>query len=479
MDREQIRARLEAIVGKEWVKDDPATLYLYSRDMTENPPRDPDWVVMPDGPGEIQEVLRLANAEEIPVTLYVSGANVGGLTIPVRGGIVLDLKRMNRILEVNQIDMYALLEPGVTFGHLRAHLDRHHPRLIYTYPMAPPFTSVTCNALLDGLCNLSHPHGATSEWINSVEAVLPTGELIRAGSAAVTGRWVSRVPLPDLVSLFTGWQGLTGVVTKIAVQLHPKPDHQRRAFILPYSYPTAYEMMRVFSRARFFDDIAGLSWVAGKMMYGRHGPITKEPAEPAFIMFIEYSGTTRAEIEAKTAHLDRILRSFEKNRKSFEGPLDINAILKFFPEYSKLADFPTTLDFLLDYAEGGGFTWVGSYGPTSNWESPSAKGSAVMEQFGFPPLFNCRSMRGGHYGSLRFLIPFDRRDPEVLARVRTCLEKLCDLLLDEGFIPYKAPDWAARKVLARADPGWVDLLKRIKSVLDPKGILNPGHWGFD
>ncbi|MCX5860100.1 MAG: FAD-binding oxidoreductase [Proteobacteria bacterium] len=478
MEKEEIKKRLEEIAGKEWVRDDAATLFLYSRDMTENEPHAPDWVVMPEKPEQVQAVMRLANETLTPVTPYVSGANVGGLTIPVKGGIILDLKRMNRILEINESDMYALLEPGVTFGHLRAELDRNHPKMIYTYPMAPPFTSVTCNALLDGLCNLSHPHGATSDWINSLEVVLPSGELARIGSAAISGRWVSRVPLPDLAGLFIGWQGLTGIVTKIAVQLCPKPAFLKRAFILPYSYSTAYEMMRELSWTRALDDIAGLSWVAGKMMYGRHGPISRDPGEPGFILFIEYSAKTRAELWSKTMIVNNLLKDFEKKGKTFEGPLDINAILRFFPEYAKLANFPTTLDFLLDYAESGGFSWVGSYGPTSNWTRPTEKGTVIMEKYGFPPLFNCRSMKGGHYGALRFLIPFDRRDPEVTKKLRACLEEICDLLLDEGFIPYKAPNWAAKKIISRADPGWVNLLKTVKNTLDPNGILNPGHWGF-
>ena len=98
-----------------------------------------------------------------------------------------------------------MVEPGVTFGHMRKYLDAHHPELRYAYPLAPPYTSVIANALLQGLCDLSSVHGAMADFVNGLEAVLPTGDVVRVGSGAMdSGSWFGRYPLPDLVGLFSG-----------------------------------------------------------------------------------------------------------------------------------------------------------------------------------------------------------------------------------------------------------------------------------
>src|SRR5205807_3896327 len=145
-----------------------------------------------DSAEQVGRVMALAAAEGLPVTPIVAGYNVAGLAIPRQGGIVLDLTRMNRIRDLDHDAMYVLVEPGVTFGQLRAHLDAEAPELVYTYPFAPPSTSVLANALLDGLTSLSLRHGAMGTWINGLEAVLADGTVVRTGSGGVVPSWFGR-----------------------------------------------------------------------------------------------------------------------------------------------------------------------------------------------------------------------------------------------------------------------------------------------
>ncbi|MHA1649564.1 MAG: FAD-binding oxidoreductase, partial [Candidatus Helarchaeota archaeon] len=107
---EEILNKLRKIVGNEWVSDFPEELLLYSYDMTEHPPSNPDFIVMPKSVEEIIEVVKLANEYKIPIVPFVTGNNIGGLTIPLKGGIVLDLKRMDRILHLNEDDMYIIID---------------------------------------------------------------------------------------------------------------------------------------------------------------------------------------------------------------------------------------------------------------------------------------------------------------------------------------------------------------------------------
>jgi len=95
--KNRVVKEFEKIVGRDFVSTNEADLYIYSQDMTQAEPSWPDVVAIPKSVDEVQAIIRLANREKIPVTPYVSGGNIGGLAVPLKGGILLDLKRMNRI----------------------------------------------------------------------------------------------------------------------------------------------------------------------------------------------------------------------------------------------------------------------------------------------------------------------------------------------------------------------------------------------
>ncbi|MBW2086882.1 MAG: FAD-binding oxidoreductase, partial [Deltaproteobacteria bacterium] len=229
---EEIYKELQKIVGAEYVSNHAEERFMYSRDMGTMLPSMPDLVVMPDSPEEVQKVVQLANREGIPIVPMGGGLVLSGLTRPLKGGIVLDMKRMNRILEVNEVSRYVLVEAGTSQGMLQAYLKRHHPRLKHSCPDAPPIATIGGNVLIHGSGHLSHAAGFHSDMCNGLEVVLPTGEIARIGSCSTSPYWFSRAPLPDLAGLFMGWDGTTGVVTKLAMKLYPdRPFNDARVFI--------------------------------------------------------------------------------------------------------------------------------------------------------------------------------------------------------------------------------------------------------
>ncbi len=475
---QEIIRRLESITGKGRVLYEKKDLIPYSEDMTEAEPHTPDFIVKPKNTEEVQKIVKLASEYKIPITPVVAGTNLGGLAIPVEGGIVLDLKEMNRIIEVNRDEMYVLLEPGVTFGQLKKYLDENGINLTIGYPLSPPYVSVVANCLLDGLGNLSFLHGAMSEWIGGLEAVLPNGDLIKTGAAALSTHWFSRAPMPDLTGIFVNWQGTTGIVTKMAVQLYPNPPLRRRAFILTYSAEDGFNIMRKFSRARIFDDIGGLTWPTGKMLLGIEKPMERDPDEPEFYVYFDYSGNISEEMKAKEKIVKSILKEFNSTGVELEGPIEVKDLIRVNPDFSKFADFPMSLDFLIE-TTGGGLTWVGTYGPTSKWEQGLREGERIMKKAGFPPTTVTRPMKGGHYGVLRFIMIFNKKDPAERKRVAEVNSELCDMVLESGFIPYKAPAWAVKKFLKKIDPNYLMMMREIKKMVDPDGIMNPGRWLFE
>lgn len=121
---DRILKQLQEIVGAEYATNDEALMYPYSYDLTWNDPHMPDYVVLPKTVEQIQRILRLANKERIPVVPYVTGTNIGGLCIPEEGGILMDLKRMDQILEINTETGYAIIEPGVSHAKFSAALKK-------------------------------------------------------------------------------------------------------------------------------------------------------------------------------------------------------------------------------------------------------------------------------------------------------------------------------------------------------------------
>ena len=461
-----IVGQLAALVGPEWVTTDVADRI---GDITEHPEGRADCVVRPADAAEVQAVMAWAHGAGVSVTPVVAGYNVAGIAIP-QGGIVLDLGRLDRIVALDHDTMTVVVEPGVTFGQLKAHLDAEAPELGYTYPFAPPFTSVMGNALLDGLNNLSLPHGAMGNWITGVEAVLADGTVVRTGSGAVVDSWFSRAPLPDLTGLFVSTQGTTGVVTRIGLQLVPARAHRRRWFAFAYDLDAAYDAMRAMARSGSFDDVGCMSWPSAKMLFGATHGLIRADDDPLAFLFVDITGATEAELAARE-DLGRALLA----EAGVESVFEVADLLKLMPQLAKLAELPTTLDFLLDFP-GGGLAWVGSYGPGRSWVDGAATGMATLEAHGFPPFLVARPMAGGHYFVLRFVACFDKGDPAEVERVRRCMGELADLVLDHGYVPYKASGPAAERILDRAHDGFGALLTRVRDALDPDRRMNPGRW---
>ncbi len=472
-----IKELLEPIVGEQYVSTRESDRYIYSSDSTENPAVKPLAIVMPKSVDEIQKIIKLANDTLTPIVPFITGQNVGGLTIPqVEDSLIIDMKRMDSIIHVDEDAMYALLEPGVTFGHLRRYLDEHHPSLRYTYPLAPPYTSILANALLQGLCDLSTKHGAMADFVNGMEIVLPTGEVIRTGSGIMgDDNWFGRYPLPDIVGLFSGWQGMTGIVTKIAIQLWPRPPYIEHAALFSFGEHETTGLITEIARTQLLDDADCMSLSLVKMLLGIGYPVEMFTGEPDYATLISVSGHTQTEIEEKLTVTEKIVNDWKKT-DSRHLLVRWNAISKLMGEQALTwVDFPSDAFKIL--TEFDGLTWVGTYIHPRNWGTALHGGRAIIERHGFELMAFLKPMNGMHFGEFKFIIRFPK-DSETITRVKACNEELLDFALGLKAIPYKTPVWAAKKLQDRADPEFVNLLRRIKKLLDPNEIMNPGRWAL-
>lgn len=469
-----MNARFETLLDPDRVVTDPTRLAEYDDDFSEIEPVQPAMVLLPTSVQEVQAVVRLAAETKTPITPRVAGTNVAGLAVPTPDAVVVDFRKMNRVHTVHVEDRVAVIEPGVTQAQLKDHLDAQGLPLTFGFSLGPRRSSVLANCCLDGLHNRSIKYGSMGQSVAGFEVVLADGSLVRTGAWALSDIPFARSPLPDLTGLFVAWQGTTGIVTKAAFHLAPKHPYSARLFVLTYSTRATFEAMRRLSRMEICDDIGGLSWPTGKMMLGVQRPHpVPDDGEPRFFLYVDLTAESPEEMECKRHMLLDVLAGLREEGERYEDPLDVDTLVALNPAMNKFSSFPTDLDFLTDHP-GGGLTWVGTYGPLSRFDEAADAGVEVMVGHGIAPAIVSRSMKEGHYGVLRFLCTFDRKNPEEIALVKRVNLDLLRAMTERGFIMYKTPAWAMRELLPKLDPGFVKLMRRVKSMLDPDGIFNPG-----
>lgn len=212
-----IAADLGSIVGAANVDVRPAALVPYRTDATFGFSGIPQAVVRPGSTDEVSQILRWATQYGVPVVPRGAGTSLAAGAVPIRGGVVLALTRMNRIISIDPVDLTAIAQPGVTTQTLAravAEHGLHYPPDPGSQRVSTLGGNVATNA--GGLHGLKY--GNTGGYVLGVEAVLADGEVIRAG-----GRLLKDVAGYDLVHLLTGSEGTLAVLTELTLALRPKP----------------------------------------------------------------------------------------------------------------------------------------------------------------------------------------------------------------------------------------------------------------
>jgi len=221
MIKEAVVAELQKIVGKENVLTKKEALRAYSYDGTTSWVHEPDVVVFPTSTQHVSEILKIANAEKVPVTPRGGGTNVSGGSIPIQGGIVLCTTKMNKILKIDKENLTATVEPGVVLMDLNMALAKEG---LFFPPDPQSFLGATMGGIIAE--NAGGPacvkYGVTKQYILGIEAVLPTGEVINLG-----GRTLKNVVGYDLLHIYISSEGTLGVITKAELKLNPLPPAKK------------------------------------------------------------------------------------------------------------------------------------------------------------------------------------------------------------------------------------------------------------
>jgi FAD/FMN-containing dehydrogenase len=455
---DEILKSLIEIVGDKGVSNRPEELWFYSRDPGVLSPHLPDYVVAPKTTEQVQRVVLLANREKIPVVPMGNGMALTGLVIPLKGGIVMDMKRMNKIVEVNEMARYAVVEGGTSQGVLKAYLQDHHPHLRHSLPDAPPTTTIAANVSLHGQGRLTQQYGFNSDMVTGLEVVLPTGELCKIGSPSIGPYWFSKGPtLPDLSGLFLGWLGTTGILTKVGLKLYPNKKMREVELFVTDRVELVSEILYKLTHLEMLEDI-NVWFQPRPLLFKDNYHIT-----------IYFTGDTEEEVEFKRKMIwDALQETMDKKDGGFMGLEFMKEMLLEMPQRG-IAGFA-------DVPKGGGFEYSGPITLIEHFPQYAAKVLDLAAKYDVLYASSARVISGGHSMMFSISFAFNRADPAMMGRVKEALDEATAFALEMGGIPWK-PNFREQKMtLEKMDPNTRKLLLMIKKNLDPQGIMNPGNW---
>jgi D-lactate dehydrogenase (cytochrome) len=208
-------AELTALLDSERVSIREADLNLHSRDQSFHQARPPEVVIWPESTHEVSQVLRYANGAGIPITPWGAGTSLEGNPLAVNGGIMMDLSRMNRILNVHTEDFQVDVQPGVT----RLELNKALARYGLFFPPDPGANASIGGMIANNSSGIKTiKYGATKDNVMRLEVVLASGDILKVGTRARKDSSGY-----DLLHLFVGSEGTLGIVTEATLKLAPVP----------------------------------------------------------------------------------------------------------------------------------------------------------------------------------------------------------------------------------------------------------------
>ncbi len=308
--------KLKKIVSDKFVSNDIYVRHGYSRNVDIVLQGVPDIVLRPKDAQEISEILKIANEENIAVIPRGAGICEFGGSKPIGdNGIVLDMKRMNNILNLDEENLIITAEAGISWGKLNEYLCYFG---LYTGCMGPGSGmsasiggSISHHSVGGGGCA---KYGACTNQLVSLEVVLPSGEIIETGSQA---NKFSNLPFnrfgngPDLAGLFCGDNGIFGVKTKISLQVFPKPEHvECKTFQLPRKEREVsakilneirYRGIDVYDAMYLMDLLVRITTQEGLM------PMWNQLKKKRGLIFYTIEANTEVELKEKVKLLDKIM----------------------------------------------------------------------------------------------------------------------------------------------------------------------------
>jgi len=497
----EVLEKLQEALGRDYVTADPEILSAYSRDFTITPQRRPNLVALPGSTGDVQSIVRIANAFRVPVYVLTSGFNHAGSFIARRGGIMVDLKRLNRILRIDEESMTATFEPYVRIAVLYEECNqRFAARNVMLRPANPITYGSACmmsNVLSGGIAFIAQKSGSHPETVVSMTWVTPDGEVLKTGPAELPG--VGDLPVagpgPDIGGMFLCAEGNFGICTEMTLKLFTEnPWPNDRIFLLQH----------VDEKEERLQDVADLFHAVSRenlsqALYkgsNRHSAQIAAASDqdvgaiieslPATVVYCVLTGLDEEEVRIRKQRLDEIVG---RNGRFEEMPEVAKAL--FFEAMDKSEEEINRYLLKRCYTGPGRVgRWKGSF----QWLAYTVKLDKVAElEKKYRAIVNRYWIQPDYYGSpvatttdpalqgpyqfgravmLEFDFFVDQGNPEEMKRAAVVYEKLHRMMIESGAISTKVTSRAMELQMPRLGE-YFEICKRLKRAMDPNGIMSP------
>lgn len=450
----EVIEKLQKIVGAENVLVEPEKVEPYGADaVKEKFP--PEAVVFPQNTEEMSQILKLANEEIFPVTARGGGVGYTGGAVPVDGGIVIGTDRMNKIIEISADDLYAVCQPGITTFALQQEVEKHG--VFFPPDPASYKDSYIGGNIAENAGGMRTPkYGNTKRYVLGLEVVTATGEIIRTG-----GKTEKNVVGFDLTGLMCGSEGMLGIITEATLKLLPLTEATSTVRASFKTMEAACKVLTKFTpegilpMAMEVIDKYCIEAIEQNYAFG----LSKDASA---ILLVAIDGSS-GEVEKNAQRIEQILQEnggFDvlraKSKEDEDKLWDVRRAIS--PSLMKFGTLKINEDVVV---------------PRSKVPELVAR----IEEIG--KKHNTFVANFGHAGDGNIHVNFlcDRENPESIARARECVKETFQLSVnlggtisgEHGIGYVKAPymDYAI-------DRPTLEIMKGIKKVFDPKGILNPG-----
>ncbi|WP_426959741.1 FAD-binding oxidoreductase [Muricoccus radiodurans] len=490
-------AAVTGLLGEGGVDTAEAALAEYGAHSLPVPDTRPAAVLFPGSTAEVQAIVGLANRHRVPLFPVSTGWNLGlGTRAPMAAGqVVLDLaRRMNRILEINEVLGYGVVEPGVTFEALHAELQRRGSTLMMSPTAGPPLGGPLGNALDKG--GGAGPMGSHFDNVCGMEVVLGNGDVIRTGDGGLDApehpNWhVTKYSFgPALDGLFT--QSNLGIVTRMGLWLGQRPAAIRPfffAFDADDDLPAIVELIRPLKAAgtvaTMIRATSDLYLIASQEAGPGGGAMTEASRKAlracygvgAWTVSGALYGGSEAAVETSLARVRAHFAASGRAREITAEAAEDMPILRAAIESNSGRPAGGELQ-MLRWRPGGGAIWftpgVPMLGEVAGALSAACRAAAAAQGLDYMASFVCgpRFARGVH------AILYDRTRPEEAARADALYRAMNEAFRARGIFVGRAPTAYQGYHAAQRLPAVTDALAAIRQALDPNGIIAPGRYGL-
>ncbi len=456
---DNIKKALMEIVGEDNLTDKLIDMVSYSYDSSEHSHR-PDCAVWATTTEQVSQILKLANEHKIPVIPRGAGTGLSGMAVPVNGGIVLDLNRMNKIEEISIEDRFAVVEPGVVY----ADLDKALAPYGFCFPPDPGSGTVCTlggNVATNAGGVKGAKYGTTRDYVLGLEVVLADGRVMNTGSSTI--KCVSGF---DLTRLMVGSEGTLGVVTKITLKINPKPTASSTAVATFENLEDAGKAVTEIMSSGIIPAVMEIMDRPTIQAINQNTDLGLPEVDA--MLLVETDGYTQAETDYQ---LQKVIDVFNNNNpmevkkaSSKEESLDLWKARK--SAYAVLARIQT--HFVLE-----------------DVTVPMGKIADLLRGIGeISEKYKLQIATFGHAGdgNLHPQILYDGYNEEEVERVEQAVSDLFQLSVDlngtltgeHGIGIAKAPYMSMEH-----DEVEMDAMRLVKNAFDPNNILNPGKMALE